>query len=256
MKKLIHFFLTVFLITIMSGSSFASDMYIYDEAGLLEAEQLVNLDAKAAAVSAKHGYGVYVIVVNDYQDYSTSDVYTAATEMYHGLGLGEGTNREGILLMLSMNDRDYATFFYGQNIEYAFSEYGQIQLEEQFLDDFSNNQWYDGFDDYVSVCDDYLELAAAGNPVRESHTDLYVLVIAGSLLIAFIVVSVLKASMKSVHKGSTANAYVTADGLNLTAKRDHFLYNTQSRRTIERSSSNSGSKSHSGGGGSGRSGKF
>ena len=256
MKKLMHLILTVFLIGMMTIPSFASDMYVYDEAGLLEAEELVNLDAKAAAVSEKYGYGIYMITVSDYQKYSTSDVFTAATEMYHGLGLGEGADREGILLMLSMEDRDYATFFYGKNVEYAFDEYGQIQLEEQFLDDFADNQWYDGFDDYVSVCDEYLGLAAAGTPVRESHAYMYVIVIAGSLLIAFIVTFVLKMSMKSVYRGSAAGAYVTADGLRLTDRGDYFLYNTQTRRKIERSSSSSGSRSHSGGGGSGRSGKF
>lgn len=256
MKKLMHLILTVYLIGIMAISSFASELYVYDEGGLLEAEELVNLNAKAEAVSEKYGYGVYIIAVNDYQDYSNGDAYIAATEMYHGLGLGKGENREGILLMLSMEDRDYATFFYGENVEYAFDEYGQIQIEEQFLDDFAENQWYEGFDDYVSVCDEYLGLAAAGTPVRESHAYMFVIVVAGSLLIALVVVFILKSSMKSVYKGSVANAYVTAEGLNLTQRSDFFLYNTQTRRKIESSSSNSGSSSRSGGGGSGRTGKF
>ena len=116
MKKYIHLILTVFLIGMMTISSFASDMYVYDEAGLLEAEELVSLDEEAAAISEKYGYGIYTIIVSDYQKYSTSDVFTTATEMYHGLGLGGGENREGILLMLSMEDRDYATFFYGENL--------------------------------------------------------------------------------------------------------------------------------------------
>ncbi len=254
MKKLMHLFLTVLMISIMGISSFASEMHFYDEAGLLSAEELIDLDTKAAEISQKHGYGVYMIAVNNYHDYSTSDVYTTATEMYHGLGLGEGEDREGILLLLSMYDRSYATFFYGENVEYAFNEYGQIQMEDQFLDDFSNNDWYYGFDDYISVCDEYLTLAAAGTPVRESHGHLYLIAIVGSIVVAFAVTSALKASMKSVHKGSIANAYVTEEGLNLTERRDHFLYKTQTRRKIEKSKSDS--KSHKGGGGSGRSGKF
>lgn len=254
MKKFVHIILSVLMISIMSISSFASEMYFYDEAGLLAAEDLVALDAKAAEVSAKHGYGVYMIAVNNYHDYSTSDIFTAATEMYHGLGLGEGEDREGMLLLLSMQDRSYATFFYGENVEYAFDEYGQIQIEDQFLDDFGNDDWYHGFDDYISVCDEYLTLAAEGNPVRESQGHLYVIAIAVSVIIAWVTASGFKASMKSVHKGSVASEYVTKEGLNLTEKRDYFLYRTQTRRKIEKSSSSS--SSHSGGGGSGRSGKF
>ena len=251
MKKYIHLILTVFLIGMMTISSFASDMYVYDEAGLLEAEELVSLDEEAAAISEKYGYGIYTIIVSDYQKYSTSDVFTTATEMYHGLGLGGGENREGILLMLSMEDRDYATFFYGENVEYAFDEYGQIQLEDQFLDDFAEDDWYNGFEDYLETCDEFLGLAAAGKPVRESHAPVYVAVIGVSIVVAFLVTKGLEMTMKSVKKGGSAASYVADGGLHLTVS---------NRRKIEssskRSGSGSGSRSHSGGGGSGRSGKF
>lgn len=253
MKKFIHLILTMLMIEMMTISSFASEMYVYDEAGILSAEELVGLDAKAAEVSETYGYGVYVIAVKDYQAYSTSDVYTTATEMYHGLQLGEGADREGILLMLSMEDRDYATFFYGEHVEYAFNEYGQIQLEEQFLDDFSEDRWYDGFYDYVTTCEEYLSLADAGNPVRKSAMPMILVAVAVSLLIAFIVSNTLKNKMKSVSKRSVAHEYITKGGLNLTTRSDLFLYQTENRRKIEKSSD---SESHSGGGGSGRSGKF
>jgi len=256
MKKFMHLILTVCLIGIMSFSSFASDMYVYDEAGLLAAEDLVALDAEAAEVSDKYGYGIYAVIVNDYQKYSTSDIYITATEIYHGLGLGKGDDREGILLMLSMNERDYATFFYGENVKYAFDEYGQIQLEDQFLDDFADERWYDGFHDYVTVCDEYLGLAAEGNPVRKNPASTFGVAIAAAVFLAYIFTDSLKKSMKSVHKGGSVSSYVTSKGLHLTERGDYFLYNTQTRREIERSSSKSESSSRSGGGGSGRSGKF
>lgn len=256
MKKFIHLILTVCLIGIISFSSFASDMYVYDEAGLLEAEELVSLDAEAAEVSEKYGYGIYAVIVNDYQNYSTSDIYITATEIYHGLGLGEGDDREGILLILSMNERDYATFFYGENVTYAFDEYGQVQLEDQFLDDFAEDRWYDGFHDYVTVCDEYLGLAAGGNPVRENSAPTFVVAIAAAVFLAYVFTDFLKNSMKNVHKGGSVSSYVTSKGLQLTERGDYFLYNTQTRRKIERSSRKSESSSRSGGGGSGRKGKF
>ncbi len=256
MKKIMRLFLIIFLVGMMSVPSFAANTYVYDEAGLLDAGEEAKLNAKAASVAEKYGCGIYMVTVDDYQEYGNGDVYTTATQIYHGLELGEGADREGILLMLSMDDRDYATFFYGEQVEYAFVEYGQILLEEEFLDDFGSNRWYDGFEDYISTCDEYLGLAAAGNPVRESFGYMYVIVVGVSLLIAFIVTMVMRASMMSVKKGGMVNAYVTEEGLNLTERSDWFLYNTQTRRKIERSSSGSGSRSHSGGGGSGRSGKF
>lgn len=253
MKKFIHLILTICLIGMMCFSSFASETYIYDEADLLSLEEWEALDAEAAAVSEKYGCGIYTILLNDYRDYSDGDVYTTATELYHGLELGEGSEREGILLMLSMRERDYATFFYGENVAYAFNEYGQIQLEDQFLDDFAENHWFDGVYDYITVCDQYLGLAASGEPVRENHTFAFVIAIGVSIVLAFVVTLVMKSTMESVHEGGSTSAYVTDGGLRLTNRGDYFLYNTQTRRKIEKSS---GSKSHSGGGGSGRSGKF
>lgn len=253
MKKLLQVFIIGFLLGVMSMTSFASDQYVYDEAGLLTVEEAAELDERADAVSEKYGLGVYMIAVGDYKDYSTSDVYMTTTEMYHGLGLGKGEAKEGMVLLLSMQERDYATFFFGEHVEYAFDEYGQSQMEKEFLDNFGNDDWYGGFSDYISVCDEYLGLAASGNPVREDYSFFFVIVVVSSLLIAFVAVTLLKSSMKSVHKGTVANEYVTANGLNLAKKSDVFLYNTQTRRTVESSSK---SKSQSGGGGSGRSGKF
>ena len=116
MKKIIHLLLTVWLLGMMTISSLASEVHVYDEAGILTDEEWRRIETEAASVSEKYGYGIYVIAVEDYTDYSTSDeVFTAATELYHGMELG-GVDREGILLLLSMYDRDYATFFYGKNV--------------------------------------------------------------------------------------------------------------------------------------------
>ena len=256
MKKIIHLLLTVCLVGMMCFSSFAAETYIYDEAGILTAEELHALDAKAASVSNTYGCGVYTIILNNYREYSTSDVFTTATELYHGLELGKGSGRDGILLMLSMRDRDYATFFYGNDVEYAFDEYGQILLEEQFLDDFADDDWYDGLHDYITVSGEFLGRAASGDPVRESYGFAFAIAIGVSVVLAFVVTMIMRASMNSVHKGGSAAAYAADGGLRLTTRGDYFLYNTQTRRRIERSSSSSGSGSHRGGGGSGRSGKF
>ena len=44
--------------------------------------------------------------------------------------MGEGPNRDGIMLLLSMDDRDWAMFCYGSHCEYAFNSYGQQKLEK------------------------------------------------------------------------------------------------------------------------------
>ena len=60
--------------------------------------------------------------------------------------------------------------------------------------------------------------------------------------------------MKSVRQGAEADAYVTAEGLNLTEQYDRYTHTTETRRKISKDS-DSGSGDHSGGGSS-TSGKF
>ena len=43
-------------------------------------------------------------------------------------------------------------------------------MEEEFLDDFRDDDWYDGFEDYLEVCDEYLARAEAGDPVRRDDS--------------------------------------------------------------------------------------
>ena len=253
MKKRIRCLLLVllFCLVLCVGAAAAEQTgaqlsYVTDAAGLLSENENMLLEKMAESVSQKYGVGVYIVTVEDYRDFHSEGVYKA----------GEGPNRDGIMLLLSMDDRDWAMFCYGSRCEYAFNSYGQEKLEKVFLDNFGENDWYGGFEDYVKECSVYLEKASAGKPVRASLFIPILIVIGLSLLAAAAVVAVIWQKMETVSKKATANDYVSA-GLRLTEQTDHFTHKTTSSRKIERSSSSSGSSySESGGGGSGRSGKF
>lgn len=241
---------------------------ITDTVGLLTSDEDLTLEARAEEISAQYGVGIYLLILEDYSEYY-DDPYETAYELYHQNTLGMGEDRDGVILLMSMSDRKYATFFYGPKAEYAFDAYGQELMEEEFLDDFRDDDWYDGFEDYLEVCAEYLERAEAGDPVRRDDSSAggsdgsgigtTILVCLGiSAVIAMIVCLILRGKMKSVRKGTHADAYVTGS-LNLTASRDQYTHTTETRTKIEHESSDSGgggSSACSGGGGSGRSGSF
>ena len=241
---------------------------ITDTVGLLTSDEDLTLEARAEEISAQYGVGIYLLILEDYSEYY-DDPYETAYELYHQNTLGLGEDRDGVILLMSMSDRKYATFFYGPKAEYAFDAYGQELMEEEFLDDFRDDDWYDGFEDYLEVCDEYLARAEAGDPVRRDDSSAdgsdgsgigtTILVCLGiSAVIAMIVCLILRGKMKSVRKGTHADAYVTGS-LNLTASRDQYTHTTETRTKIEHESSDSGgggSSACSGGGGSGRSGSF
>lgn len=260
-KRILSLLLAVCFVCLLSIGAFAADTEpqlpcITDEAGLLTDAQYLRLVQMAQSAAGQFGVGVYIVTLDDYRDANSAGVYEAAYTIYHDYTMGVGQQHEGIMLLLSMAERDYAIFCYGKDAEYAFNDYGLEQLETVFLDNFAENDWNGGFEDYIRECASYLEQAEAGKPVSQSSAK-YILIVCGiSLLVAAIACAVMAGQMKSVHKKTTAGVYAVG-GLELTQQFDQFTHRTESRRRIESSSSAGGeSRSESGGGGSGRSGKF
>lgn len=256
MKRKISLFLLLSILLallIVPVSAEAQLNYVTDEAGLLTDEQWLELEMLCEEISQTYHCGVYMVTVEDYQDYGTGDVFEVTYGIYHDYELGMGAGRDGLILLLSMKERDFALFVYGDQAHYAFDEFGQLWLEDSFLPQFGEDDWYGGFRSYAETCRWYLESAAAGEPVRASNGIVYVLCIAASFLVALIVVLIMRSGMKNVQKATQANNYLSAD-LELTKNTDRYINTTRSRRKIETESSQS--EARSGGGGSGRSGKF
>lgn len=228
---------------------------VTDAALLLTDDEAQTLDLQSLQLATQYGVGVYIVTVDDYCDFDPTGVYEATYGIYHEYTMGVGDGRDGIMLLLSMRERDFALFCYGENAQYAFNDYAQQQLEDAFLDYFANDDWNGGFAAYLRECEYCLEQAAAGEPVSASPVTMILIFCGVSLVIAAIVCAILAGQMKTVHKKTTAGAYA-AGGLNLTQQFDQFTHRTETRRKIERNNSSSNSQSHSGGGGSGRSGKF
>lgn len=234
--------------------------YVFDAADILPYEEWAELEARAADISKRQHCGVYFALVDDYTVIA-DDVYEATYQIYHELELGSGEDRDGIIVLLSMDNRKYAMFVYGEYAEYAFDTYGQDELEGRFLGFFGYDDWYGGITHYLDACDEFLTTADAGDPVRLSYWENFweyfpaVAVLAclptGSICIW------LMRGMKSVRQKKEANAYLTEGGLHLTQQYDQYTHTTETRTKIQEESSSGGSTcSESGGGGSGRSGSF
>lgn len=227
--------------------------YVTDGAGLLTNEERTALEQLCSSVSTQYDCGIYIMTVDDYTDHGSGDVFEVTYSLYHDYGLGKGDGSDGLLLLLSMAERDFALFVYGEQAQYAFDTYGQEMLEWEFLTFLEENDWYGGFHTYATVCAEYLELAAQGTPVRESKFFTVLVVAVISFILSLIVCLILRMGMKNVRVKSEASSY-TVGNLKLEKKVDRFTHKTHSRVKIE---SKSGSSTvRSGGGGSGRSGKF
>lgn len=260
---------------------------VYDFAGLLTDAEREKLENKARYLSELYKFGVYIYVVNDYQEvYPSSDVYFACEHVYETDGFGYGSeNRDGIMLFLSMDERDFATYRTIGKGYYAFTDYGLYELEEYFLGPFRNNDWYGGFQNYLSYCDYLLDLAEKGTPLdyepggnsdptypsgnnepeKMSLEEKCIVAAPGSLIISLITCLILRGKMKTAGIKTEANDYIVRNRIQMHDTRDIFTHSTTSRTRIhtESSSSSGGSSSgghsfssYSGSHGGGHSGKF
>ena len=179
--------------------------YVSDVAEILSDGQRQDLESTAEKISSQYGCGVYIVTLDDYREYdSKSDMFSFAQDFYRSYQLGIGDSKSGILLLLSMADRDYSLVTYGSKAHYAFTDYGQRVIASEFLDDFRENEWYEGFSDYLSCCGDLLNRADRGEPLdvvynehSRMNSGLSLAVIIGvPLLISFFACEMMKRQTK------------------------------------------------------------
>ena len=266
MKKKITLSLLLALCLVLSlgGAALASGEmavpYVTDAAGLLTQDEVLALEAQAEQIAEDYGCAPYILVVENYRDYEdTDDALEAGMNLYERWGLGHGPEKNGLLLMLSMAERDRALVTNGSVTHQAFTDYGQDYLCEQFLDNFRNDDWAGGFRDYLDGCAWLLEQAKNGTPydVNTAPKGFNPLIIVIPLVLALVVCLVLTAQMKTAKRKTEAGDYMVQGGTEMRVVQDIFTHRTVTRQVIQ-------SENKGGGGGttinargfSGKSGKF
>ena len=219
--------------------------YVSDYAGLLSDAQRQDLSNLAARVSDEYNFGVFVVVVNDYKSYVNGSIADFSENVFHRYGLGRGQKEEGVLLAMSMSNRDYDIYAHGDFGNYAFTDYGKRQLADSFLDNFRGNDWEGGFRDFIENSGNMLEMARNGRPVDTwiaDQAETGPRMTLGKILVSLGVgcltggatVSGMKRQMKTAIRQTGAANYVSLGGVKLSNKRDDFVNRSVTRQVIPR----------------------
>ncbi|MBO5666810.1 MAG: TPM domain-containing protein [Firmicutes bacterium] len=273
MKKMKLFLMLLMVLTlILPSAAYAAEIplaetYIYDDAGILPQDRYESLQEQARNLSEYAQCGVYLMIVDDYMEYSSKgDILEAAEELYLDNGLGMGEEQNGIFLLLSMDWRDYALVTYGDFAHMAFTDYGQEMLCEQFLDDFRYDEWTSGCSEYLRYTEVLLDKALAGEPLDVTEYEkgnpvaLGKMAILPAALLSLFICTTMKRKMNSAKIRIDASEYVVENSVQLHIIQDLFTHVTHSRTKVN----NTNGPKVGGGGGttirasgfSGRSGKF
>lgn len=242
MKKRIYLTFATAVLTLMMGmSAFAAKDYVIDDAGLITEEQEEKLQNKLEDINDKYDSDVVIVTVDSLGGKS-SEAFADDYYDYNGYG------SDGILLLISMEDRDWAISTKGFGIK-AFTDAGQGFLVKQFKPSLSNGDYYKAFDTYADWCDDYLQHAKDGKPYDVGNMPKLPLskiwiAIAGAIgsLFGGGMVGSMKSQLKSVHRQSGASHYSTGS-IDLNTQVDHFMYRKVDRTERAQSSGSGGGSS-------------
>ena len=223
-----------------SDTSSAEEYLLYDEADLLSDAEEAALSQKLLTVSHEHGAQIIVVTLSALE---SGDVDGFVEYLYDEMEFGYTEYHDGVLLFVCMDPREYRILSNGFAGNAITS--GEIDaIGNAIVSDLSAGDYAGAFDEFADRCDYYLDGYLNGYPFNFGKNLLIALAI--GILAGLLVAFSLKAQLKSVRKQDQANDYVKSGSMNVTVRRDLFLYRTVSRTKKESSSSgSSGSGSRS-----------
>lgn len=267
MKKRIWISCMVVLLCILSLPITAVDGFadeylrFCDTSALLTEDEAEALNAQLDEISYRQSVDVTIVTMDTLAGESIMEY---ADYFYEYLEYGYGENRDGLLLLISVEDGEWWISTCGYGIT-AFTDYGIQYIGKKIQPYLSNGDFVTAFDTYATLCDTFITQARTGRPFdtnEKPDEPLSVLWIPASLIIGFILAKVIvgkmKGKLKTVKAQNTANNYMKKDSMQITESRDRFLYHTVNRTAKANSNSSGGGSSthrsasgttHGGGGG-------
>ena len=236
---------------------------VVDEASLLSSSEKTDLTNKVNKISEENKCDVVIVTVNSLGDKTAKEF---ADDYFDYNGYGYGNTRDGILLLISMEDRDWAISTSGYGIT-AFTDAGQEYIIDNIKSYLSSGNYYKAFDEFSNYCNSFIKEAKAGKPYDNNHrpkaklSPLWIpLSIGIGAVISLIITLTMKKSLTSVKMERTANNYVDSGSINVTNCNDMFLYKNITRTAKPKNNTRRrGSSTHRSSSGrthGGRSGKF
>jgi uncharacterized protein len=219
---------------------------VLDLAGLLTESEADALETRLEAIADKFSVQVAILTMPtcDGEDH---EAY--AKNFYREAGYGLGENKDGILLLIDMDEDNRGWAIYGKALGADAMTSSVIEsVGEDMTPDLKDGNYADAFDTFAERCEERIDIAINGEPFDPVWTLIVCLVV--SLLLALIITGVMKGQLKSVRSQRAATNYVRKGSLNVTESYELFLYRTVEKREKPKSSSSgsSGSRESSGSG--------
>lgn len=256
MKKKLSTLLVLFVLcftmaipTFASGTDGFANEYarMQDLAELLSEEEALQLNTQLDELSIRQKMDVIIVTTDSLEGYSVRDY---ADSFYDECHFGYGENKDGLLLLISMEDSDWYISTCGYAIT-AFTDAGIQYIGEQIVPDLSNADYISAFETYINLCDEFITQADIDTPYDTQNLPakplsiiwIFISILIG-VIIAGIIVAIMYSQLKSVRSQPTANSYVKKNSMVITNRSDLFLYRTVTKHAKPKENVSSGSSTH------------
>lgn len=252
LTMMISIMLAAFLIPTVKVQAADDLLRIADWAELLSDSEEAELSDYLDEISERQQFDVVIVTLDSLEG---ADVTAYADDFFDYNGYGFGEEKDGIVFLISMEEREWCISTSGYGIT-AFTDAGQEYLTEKILPYLSDGAYAEAFRIFAEQCDDYITQARAGTPYDvdnipvEPFSPLGALIIAVvvGFVVSFIVTGIMRLGMRSVFSKAAADSYMKKDSLRLTKNYELFLYRnvtkTEKPKETSTSSSSGGSTTH------------
>ena len=210
---------------------------VTDGADLLTPDQETYLRDKISQIRYEYGFDVVVLTVNSLEGLTATEY---ADDFFDYGGFGVDEDNSGILLLVDMGDRSWATSTRGLGIEY-FDDSRLYDMEDDIIPYLSEGDYYGAFGKYVNTVESRLSSIRASQTF--DGTDVVISLFIGCLL-ALIPLGIQLYKMKSVRQAKGADVYHEEGGLKLRVSNDQFLRHMVTKTPIPKETRSGGSSTH------------
>jgi len=261
--------------TVENTTTEQPEQHIFDLADLLTDEEELKLETIFDGISS--GNSIAISVVTSLNT-GSKDIQTFADDFFDENGLGFGDGDDGVMLLLSMAERDWYVITAGEGI-LAMSDVSIDIAMENVLVYLGNGDYYDAFECFAWNCD--TQITAYFTQPKESDQDdfddpiyydggypteyeyyfeksdgmgiwgIVAIAAAVSLIAALVTTGAMKRQLISVRPQYGAESYVRHGSFTVSESRDIYLYTNVIRTPIPKDDDHHGSGYHHGSGNSG-----
>lgn len=257
-KRICSIFLLLALCLGMAVPTFAADSgeetggfadayhRLQDQAAVITEEEDSEIQQLLDQDSTELKFDLCIVIVESLEGRTARDY---ADDWYNSCQYGYGSDKDGALLLISTEDRDWAVSTHGYGIT-AFTDEGIQYLGEQMKGDLSAGNYTEAFRTFARLGSSYVTQAREGNPFDKSDIPRkplsavwFLVSVAIGFVTALLIVGSMKQQLKTVRAQAAAGSYVREGSMIVTESKDLFLYH-KIERTEKAKNNGSESSTH------------